>query len=86
VKRRLRLLSIPSAAILATLLAALAIFATASAAWPGANGKIAFKSGDDEIWTMNPDGSDLTQLTSSRVLKMGGFWLVQSEWRDNEAR
>ena len=29
-----------------------------------ANGKIVFKSGNDEIWTVNPDGSGLTQLTA----------------------
>ena len=36
-------------------------------AFPGKNGKIAFVSnrdgGDDDIWTMNPDGSDLVNLT-----------------------
>ena len=36
----------------------------ARAAWPGENGKIAFKSGSgDEIWTVNPDGTAPTQLT-----------------------
>jgi TolB protein len=36
-------------------------------AFPGKNGKIAFVSdrdgGDDDIWTMNPDGSDPVNLT-----------------------
>ncbi len=44
----------------------------AEAAFPGANGKIVFESdrstttnpeGDAEIFTMNPDGTGLTQLT-----------------------
>ena len=39
----------------------------ARAAWPGENGKIAFKSGQDEIWTVNPDGTSLTQLTFNSV-------------------
>jgi hypothetical protein len=36
-------------------------------AFPGANGKIAFDSdrhgGDSDIWTMNPNGSNLDNLT-----------------------
>jgi Tol biopolymer transport system component len=39
----------------------------AHAAFPGANGKIAFYTGQgtsDNIWVMQPDGSGLTQLTS----------------------
>lgn len=38
------------------------------AAFPGLNGKIAFMSdrdGDPEIYTMNPDGTGLTQLTNN---------------------
>jgi TolB protein len=60
-------------------LAALVALATvgvdrAEAAFPGANGKIVFSSnkvtatnptGDFEIFTMNPDGSQLTQLTDN---------------------
>ena len=41
---------------------------SAHAAWPGNNGKIVFKTSanngnDDQIWTVNPDGTGLTQLT-----------------------
>ena len=35
----------------------------ASATFPGKNGRIAFIQGPD-IYTMNPDGSDVRQLTS----------------------
>ena len=61
----------------ALLLASLLVVAAgpAEAAYPGANGKIAFASnrttgegvdnptGDSEIFTMNKDGTDITQLT-----------------------
>jgi Tol biopolymer transport system component len=40
---------------------------TALGAFPGANGKIAFESdrrdGNSDIWTMNPDGRNLDNLT-----------------------
>ena len=48
----------------------------AEAAFPGANGKIAFSSnlvtatnptGDSEIFTMEPDGTNVTQLTDNTV-------------------
>jgi hypothetical protein len=49
---------------LAAILIAFAVAAPpAQAAFPGQNGKIAFVVSGD-IWTMNPDGSDRTQLTS----------------------
>lgn len=60
----------------ATAIAALAVTAavalvggaatTAKAAFPGQNGKIVFGSqqaGEDEIWVMNPDGTDRRNLT-----------------------
>ena len=53
------------------LLVALVISAPAQAAFPGQNGKIAFSSARDgggtakEIYSMNPDGSVQTRLTSS---------------------
>lgn len=48
---------------LISLLALLAMPAAAQAAFPGQNGKIAFTSAN-QIWTMQPDGSGRTQLTS----------------------
>jgi WD40-like Beta Propeller Repeat len=47
---------------------ALGIASPAQATFPGANGLIAFssdRSGDFEIYTMNPDGSDLKRLTNA---------------------
>ena len=45
---------------LAVLLAGLILPGTANAAFPGANGKIAFsdtRDGNSEIYSINPDGS-----------------------------
>ena len=55
-------------ALAVTLTLCLAAAATpASAAYPGTNGRIAFASdrfgGTHNIFTMNPDGSDVRQLT-----------------------
>ena len=50
------------------LLAALALTASAEAAFPGQNGKIAFVSdrdGNAEIYVMNPDGSGQANLTNN---------------------
>jgi TolB protein len=50
---------------------------TAHAAFPGANGKIAFASdrdGDFEIYVMNPDGSGVTQLTFNSALDFAPAW------------
>jgi len=49
----------------------------AGAAFPGANGRIAFVSdrdGDTEVFTMNPDGSDLTNLTNNDIGDGGPAW------------
>src|SRR2546425_746704 len=46
---------------------ALLLAPSANAAFPGRNGKIAFASsrgGNSDIYTMNPDGTDVTQLTT----------------------
>ncbi len=47
----------------------------AGAAFPGANGKIAFTRGSvPEIYVMNPDGTGQTQLTSNSVPDRGPAW------------
>jgi Tol biopolymer transport system component len=49
----------------------------AEAAFPGANGRIAFANNpgsDVDIYSMNPDGSDVTQLTSSFDLNGEPVW------------
>jgi Tol biopolymer transport system component len=60
-----RLLGLIVAALAATLLAV----GPAQATFPGKNGKIAFSSDRDsgkfEVWSINPDGSDPTELTSA---------------------
>jgi TolB protein len=63
----------------------------AQAAFPGTNGKIVFSSdrdGDFEIYSMNPDGSELTQLTFNDVAdgypggSSDGLRIVFSSFRD----
>jgi len=58
-----------SAVLLSTALAvSLAVVGPAHATFPGANGKLAFqtdKDGNWEIYTVNPDGGGLTNLTMS---------------------
>lgn len=54
-------------AVVAILVAA-ALPSAAFGAFPGANGRIAFQSdltGTTEVYTMNPDGSDVRQLTGA---------------------
>src|SRR4029450_7196974 len=49
----------------ALIAAAVLVFpAAAEATFPGANGKIAFER-DNDIWTMNPDGSGQVNLTNT---------------------
>jgi dipeptidyl aminopeptidase/acylaminoacyl peptidase len=53
---------------LALVVGLLAFAAPSKAAFPGANGKIAFgtdRDGNKEIYTMYPDGSGLTRLTNN---------------------
>lgn len=45
----------------------------ADAAFPGKNGKIAFQR-SGEIYTMNPDGSDQTNLTNQGAADQGAMW------------
>ena len=62
-----RLVRAAAAALAVTALAATGV-APALAAFPGENGKFSFDSdrdgGDIDIWTMNPNGSNLTNLTA----------------------
>ena len=52
---------------------ALLVPATSHAAFPGANGKIAFVRGDD-IWTMNPDGTAQVNLTNTAAVESNPAW------------
>jgi Tol biopolymer transport system component len=55
----------------------------AQAAFPGTNGKIAFASnadGDYEIYTVNPDGSGLDQLTTSPSDDTNPAWSPDGRW------
>ena len=54
----------PLRTLLLALTALLVTAAPASAAFPGANGRIAFERGLN-VWTMAPDGSDQRQVTTS---------------------
>ena len=57
--------------------------APAGAAFPGANGKIAFSSdraGDNEIFAMNPDGTGLDQLTSNNGDDYDPAWSADGGW------
>ena len=74
-------------------LAALALAGEASAAFPGANGKIAFVSyrdGDAEIFRMNPNGSDKERLTQNSAedespsFAPGGRRIVFASNRDGD--
>ncbi len=64
------------ALLLAAALLVLAV-SSAHAAFPGANGKIAFVSnadGDSEIYSINPDGSGLVQLTHNAIADLQPSW------------
>jgi Tol biopolymer transport system component len=81
-------------ALAAAVAAALAAAVPAWATFPGANGRIAFssdRSGDYEIYTMNPDGSDLKRLTNAPGTDGLARWsadgtkLVFSSFRDGNS-
>ena len=78
--RRVRLLSMLAAGLLAVALVVVLQPGQAGAAFPGKNGKILFASdqvtdenpeGDWEIFSMNPNGSGITQLTKNDVADRG---------------
>ena len=65
------------ALLLTTFIAGLASTAPTRAAFPGENGKIAFTSdrdGDREIFVMNADGTNQTQLTSNLFRDIHPVW------------
>lgn len=57
----------------AVLVTTLGVSAPAQAAFPGSNGKIAFERGD-HLYTMRPDGSDVTQLTRGSSIDQQPAW------------
>ena len=60
----------------------------AHAAFPGANGKIAFYNGQgtsDNIYVMQPDGSGLTAITTGPARRMGSR-LVSRRHQDRARR
>ncbi len=59
--------------VLGLIAAALIAPGAAEAAFPGANGKIAFVRAGD-IWTMNPDGTAQVNLTSSAAEESNPAW------------
>ena len=64
-------------AICVVLTALLGLPATAHAAFPGLNGKIAFHSdrdGNFEVYAMNADGSSQTDLTNNPALDQAPAW------------
>lgn len=74
---------------LAVLLAALALGGLLAAgpesgqsAYPGVNGQIVFRSnrsGDHELWVMNPDGSNQTNITNSPAFDHDPSWSADGE-------
>jgi Tol biopolymer transport system component len=68
---------IQRAALVAAVLVCVSLIPAAEAAFPGSNGRIVFASnrdGDYDIYTMRPDGSDVTQLTFNRAQDREPAW------------
>ena len=62
---------------MASILAVFAVTATAHAALPGADGRIAFQSsqgGDFEVWTVDSAGGTPLQLTTNAVTDGDPAW------------
>jgi dipeptidyl aminopeptidase/acylaminoacyl peptidase len=91
--RQFRLLALLAAAALAAgLLALVAVVDPAEAAFPGQNGKIAFTSvrdGNPEIYTMNADGSNQTNISNDAATDEAPAWsldgskVVFTRFQDN---
>jgi Tol biopolymer transport system component len=69
------------AGALALALAAVAFPAAGHAAYPGKNGKLAVE-GDTQpgIWTVKPNGNDLTRVTSKKGLPFNPSWSPDGKW------
>jgi Tol biopolymer transport system component len=67
-----------AAALAAGLLVLVASEEAAEAAFPGQNGKIAFvsdrDSGEPAIYTMNPDGTNLSNISIGQEFPQGPAW------------
>src|SRR5215218_3232492 len=69
--------SVMAAIVLALATVLLVMAQPAGAAFPGANGKIAFMSdrdGDEEVFVMDPDGTDQTNLTNNPAVDLQPSW------------
>jgi Tol biopolymer transport system component len=69
--------SVAVAAVAAAALWSVGVVASGPAvgdAWPGLNGRIAFKSDPNNIWTINPDGSGALQLTTGTLENEEPHW------------
>ena len=65
--------------VLCTTLAAVGLLASVSGpavgdAWPGSNGRIAYKGDPNNIFTINPDGSGVQQLTTGSLENEEPHW------------
>lgn len=69
------------AAVAATALVAIAAPALSHAAYPGKNGRLAVE-GDTRpgIWTVKPDGRDLTRITGKNGLPFNPSWSPNGRW------
>ncbi|MFN2503706.1 MAG: TolB family protein, partial [Acidimicrobiales bacterium] len=70
-----RVISLSS--VVALLVAGLALAQVAEGAFPGTNGKIAFisdRDGDNEVFTMNADGTDQVNLTNNTSIEFEPAW------------
>ena len=72
-----RITAIAIFGVICTLVVSNARVTPAQAAFPGANGKILFQSsrdGNAEIYSMNPNGSDIKNLTMNPAADRSARW------------